>query len=264
MINTELYENIPKDPFSFRISKYEHTGYRFRQHWHEHTELHIILEGSCQLECNGEQITLTKGDCAVINSGELHRGGGGDCLFLCLLLSPSFFGNTCVIFERYIRDPHLFSFLTSLTPVADGEELSVLLEQRGTLHLLMAHLVRHYALRELKGSIYTRHIAKLEKINRAITYIHEHYEKPLTTRKLAETLYMSEGYFCQLFKEVMKQSATEYVNGVRAEKAKHLLTSTSLDISEIAFRCGFSDANYFSRVYKKIYRETPTQTRNKG
>ena len=128
MINTELYENIPKDPFSFRISKYEHTGYRFRQHWHEHTELHIILEGSCQLECNGEQITLTKGDCAVINSGELHRGDGGDCIFLCLLLSPSFFGNTCVIFERCIRDPHLFSFLTSLTPVADGEELSALLE----------------------------------------------------------------------------------------------------------------------------------------
>ena len=143
-------------------------------------------------------------------------------------------------------------------------DLPSVLEGRGAVHLLMAHMIRNHALRELSGSHYARHVAKLEKINRAITYINQNYEKPLSTAQLASIFYMSEGYFCQLFKDVMKQSAIEYLNTVRTEKAEHLLKTTSMSISEIAFYCGFSDANYFSRTYKKIKHESPTETRLKS
>ena len=264
MTDTELYENIPKDPFSLRVSKYAYRGYAFSEHWHEHTEIHLILEGSCRLECNGESIELLAGDCAVINSGELHRGGRGDCVFLCLLLSPSFFGDTYIIFKRLIRDPYVSSLFQEIALLAREGDLSEHLEGRAAVHLLMAHLVRLYTLRELNGALYTRHLAKLGKINRAITYIHQNYEHPITTASLAEKFYMSEGYFCQLFKEVMKQSALDYLNGIRLEKAKHLLRGTDMSVSEIALRCGFSDANYFSRMYKKRYGEAPTQARCKN
>lgn len=260
-----LYENIPRDPFSLRVSKFDRKGYAFREHWHEHTEIHLILKGSCRLNCNGEQIELCEGDCAVINSGELHRGGSGDCVFLCLLLSPTFFSETYIIFDRRIRDAYVSALFPSVAKLAESDTpLPDLLEGRGAVHLLMAHLIRHYTLRELRGSLYARHISKLEKINQAVTYIHEHYKEPLTTSHLAKKFYMSEGYFCQLFRDVMKQSAVDYLNSVRVEKAAHLLTGTDMSISRIALCCGFSDANYFSRVYKKLKKETPTATREKG
>ncbi len=261
MIDTRLYEKLPQDPLAFQVKQYEHTGYAFSEHWHEHTEIHLILEGSCTLDCNGGQSTLRAGDCAVINGGELHRGGRGSCVFLCLLLSPTFLGNTHIIFERVIRDAYVSSLFPKIAELARSTELPSLLEGRGAVHLLMAHLIRNYALREMGGAFYTRHITKLEKLNQAITFINQNYAKPISTAQLAEMLYLSEGYFCQLFKEVMKQSAMEYLNVIRTEKAKHLLKTTDMSIAEIAFCCGFSDANYFSRMYKKVNRESPTQSR---
>ncbi len=100
----ELYEKVPKDPFSMQIQRYENSRYEFSSHWHEHTEVHLILEGECSLYCNGESIPLRCGDCAVINGNELHEGGGGHCMFLCVLISPEFFGNQYILFERKISN----------------------------------------------------------------------------------------------------------------------------------------------------------------
>ena len=185
-------------------------------------------------------------------------------MFFYAFFSPCFFDDTHIIFRHLIRDGYVSSLFSSIEALSGSGALSDVLEGRGAVHLLMAHLVRNHSLRELKGSLYAKHISKLEKVNQVITYIHENYKKPLSTAYLAKEFYMSEGYFCQLFREVMQQSAITYLNSVRMEKAEHLLKSSDMPVSQIALCCGFSDANYFSRTYKKEKGETPTQARLGG
>ena len=261
MIDKNGYEQVPYNPFLPSITKYAHTGYSFSEHWHEHTEIHLILEGTCTLGRGKEKIDLTAGDCAVLNSGELHRGCGGDCVFLCILLSPVFFGSTYAVLEHLIKDPLIEALLPKLASLTPAKDLPSTLEVNAHLYFLLSHLIRKYTKKEMEGSSYASHLARLDKVNRAITYIHQNYEKKISTADLAKLTYLNESYFCQLFKSVMKQSAMEYLTSVRLERAEHLLRESALAVSEISFRCGFSDANYFSRTYKKHRGETPSALR---
>ena len=65
-------------------------------------------------------------------------------------------------------------------------------------------------------------------------------------------------------KSTMKMSTTEFINMVRINKAKELISITDLTSSEIAFKVGFNDSAYFSRVFKKHTGKTTGEYRRKG
>mgnify|MGYP001943253646 FL=1 len=75
---------------------------------------------------------------------------------------------------------------------------------------------------------------------------------------------MSRSHFCRLFKEVTGQTLIEYVNDIRLSKAKAMLQDPNLSITEIALSTGFSDINYFSRLFKKTYQISPSGMRMKN
>lgn len=54
-----------------------------------------------------------------------------------------------------------------------------------------------------------------------------------------------------------------YIEGVRMEKAKEFLKGTEWPVTDIAIRCGYSDSNYFTKVFKKYTGATPRQFREK-
>ena len=86
-------------------------------------------------------------------------------------------------------------------------------------------------------------------------------------RKISEYARMcgvSEGGFYLHFKKHYGKSPVEYRNGIRINTAVSLLTNTDLDISEIALRCGFEDAYYFSRIFKKSVGLSPRGYRRKA
>ncbi len=82
----KLYEKIPHDQFPLRILVYRESDYKFPQHWHEHTELHYIFKGECKLKYGDDVFSLRGGDLAVINGNELHRGIGGSCDYICIII----------------------------------------------------------------------------------------------------------------------------------------------------------------------------------
>ncbi|MEL7534180.1 MAG: helix-turn-helix transcriptional regulator, partial [Bacteroidota bacterium] len=55
-----------------------------------------------------------------------------------------------------------------------------------------------------------------------------------------------------------------FVRKIRLHKAKELLFSTELSVSEIAYDLGFSDPHYFSRAFKKEFGQSPSQVRKEG
>ena len=56
-------------------------------------------------------------------------------------------------------------------------------------------------------------------------------------------------------------TVTDYINLTRVRRSLKMLSSTSLRMPEIAERCGFSDANYYSRTFKRIHGTTPNEYR---
>ncbi len=89
-------------------------------------------------------------------------------------------------------------------------------------------------------------------IKYAVQYIEDHLADPIDFHALAAEAYMSVNYFRTVFKQATGLSPVDYLNRKRIIKSLHLLQSENLPIQEIATLVGIQDANYFSRMFKKI------------
>lgn len=264
MNNIELYEKIPKDRDPVRLFDNKKTFFSFPLHWHENIEMHFIFEGSATLRC-GESVTvLKKGDFAIINSNELHEGLEGNCSYGCIILPPSFFDENYVIFQRCINDEYVCGLVNKIFTSHRNNTPYSSLEIKGYTYLLIVYLIQNYTLENLSGDKYRNHFQKLAKINKAIKFINENYTDNLTTSFLAKMVHLSEGHFCHLFKEVTEKTAKEYILSLRIEKALELLDTTEMTITEICYCCGFSDPNYFTRMFKQITGKLPSKIRSRS
>lgn len=87
------------------------------------------------------------------------------------------------------------------------------------------------------------------------------YSEPLTLKQCADKIFINEKYLGRIFKEQLGKSFHEYLNEVRLQRAKSLLTDTVLSIATIAYECGFSNIPYFNRTFKKRFGATPSYIR---
>ncbi|GHU68331.1 hypothetical protein AGMMS49983_20850 [Clostridia bacterium] len=101
---------------------------------------------------------------------------------------------------------------------------------------------------------------------RAHQYIDEHFTEPLTLNSIADALKISSYYLSHVFKESFGSTIMEYLGKKRIEESRKLLIESDLSVKEIATAVGYSDANYFCRVFKKYSNLTPSNYReaNKG
>ncbi|MGM9683855.1 MAG: helix-turn-helix domain-containing protein [Eubacteriales bacterium] len=263
MKNINLYEQIPKNDFPLTLRIDEYRQFKFRLHWHEHVEIHCIFEGNGIIRLGEEIIELKAGDCAVANGNELHSGIGGECSRGCLIIPPEFFGNNHVIFEHLIQDDNIFSMCSNILECFKDFNNVSSLEIIGHTYLMVCSLIKNYSRINLSEAHHRQYFEKLEKINKAIQFIEENFTNDITTQSLAEMVYVSEGYFCNLFKEVTGKSAKEYIIQLRVKKAMSLLSSSSFSITDVCYMCGFSDPNYFTRVFKKKTGSLPSEFRLK-
>jgi AraC-like DNA-binding protein len=259
--NIELYEQIPENGFPLRLNVNKYKKYKFDSHWHEHVEIHCVFEGSAKLRCGEDVVKLQCGDCAVINGNELHGGAGGECGYWCLIIPPEFFGNNHVIFEHLIKDDRLFEMMKEIFSSHNRTDEVSQLEITGRTYLMIAYLIREHSTKNLSEISQRRYLEKLEKVNKAIQYIEKNFTENLTTESLSHMVHLSEGYFCHLFKEVTGRSSKDYILGLRIKKAEKLLASSGMSVTEVCYTCGFSDPNYFSRIFKQRTGKQPSEYR---
>lgn len=90
--------------------------------------------------------------------------------------------------------------------------------------------------------------------------IEENYGDPsLSVDKIAKQCYLNYSYLCCRFKREENLTINEYLQQFRIQKAKELMSSQNQNITLIAERVGFDDANYFSKCFKKQLGITPSQ-----
>ncbi|WP_377890927.1 helix-turn-helix domain-containing protein [Alkalihalobacillus sp. R86527] len=107
-----------------------------------------------------------------------------------------------------------------------------------------------------------KHGAKGNVVEEAIAYIEEHYhDSKLSLKEVASHVSRNSSYLSHTLSTKYGQSFREVVNSVRIQKAKEMLTGTKETIQSIAYATGFTNPNYFSRVFKEGSGETPGEYR---
>jgi AraC family L-rhamnose operon transcriptional activator RhaR/AraC family L-rhamnose operon regulatory protein RhaS len=87
------------------------------------------------------------------------------------------------------------------------------------------------------------------------------YTEKITLNELAKKSHLSKRHFSRVFQTCIGRSPIDHLIHVRCHKAAELLKATDRTITDIAFDCGFSDSNYFTRCFRNVTGQTPKQHR---
>jgi two-component system response regulator YesN len=99
-------------------------------------------------------------------------------------------------------------------------------------------------------------------IGRAKEYIQRNFTKDISLDSVAQAVSISPYYFSKLFKEETGTNFSDYLTELRINRAKQLLDEDpDRNIKEISIESGYSNPNYFSRIFKKWTGSTPTERR---
>ena len=127
--------------------------------------------------------------------------------------------------------------------------------------VLAVHLLTHY-------STHPGHDCKDRlpryKLNQALNYIQDHLDQQIKLSEIAQLLEISQHYFCRLFKHSMGMAPYQYVLQQRVERAKQLLSQREIEISEVAFQCGFANQSHLTKLFHQFTGTTPRAYREQA
>lgn len=139
-----------------------------------------------------------------------------------------------------------------------SERFAILIERTNTvpklkkLFLLMAD---EYC--DLVTTVSTGQYSPIVK--KAMDYILLNLGNPLPLEHIADHIPINPSHLSRKFKEDTGMTITEFINHKRVDEAKLYLQRGNISVTDVAFMVGFNDLNYFSKVFKKIVSETPSQ-----
>lgn len=238
----------------------------FRLHWHDRVEILRMRKGTLHITFDGNEAVLHSGDAAIFSPRMIHSGIAGEggaaydiVMFdirnfynsteICQTLLPALFDGRAKI-RNVTSEPKIIAAIDALTARLGESSLAVTADVYRFLHLLMKH-----CLIEISSEVPT------DIVRSIIAYLEEHYsEEPDIEQVCAEFGY-SEAHLCRKFKDATGLTPMRYLRIYRLEEAKKQLRNSEGSVSEIAARCGFSDANYFTRCFKHHFGAAPTSMR---
>lgn len=128
---------------------------------------------------------------------------------------------------------------------------------KGLLILLLSALLREFVIYNCKDMPTTMSLA------RAQSFLNHHSDQEVTIKDICAITHMSPHHLIRQFKSAYGITPIQYHQLIRMERAKELIRFTSLTISQIADRLGFSNINAFSRAFKKSQGVSPSFFREK-
>ncbi len=152
----------------------------------------------------------------------------------------------------------IFQKMESIHPSALGRRRSPSPLDRESFHLLEAtnHIV-YYVLQTIAASRANFRTTS-PVIQASLDYIAKKQEESLSVAQVAEKANLSESYFKILFREEVGLPPAEYMLRLKVEAAKVALSEPGCNITEVAYRLGFSSSQYFATVFKRFTNRTPS------
>ena len=131
-------------------------------------------------------------------------------------------------------------------------------ENEAQVSALVPRMIRHYC---LLVQTYSRERYS-GVVRDVLNYVDFHYMEPLNLESLAQKYSVNKNYLSTRFSKEVGMTLTDYINLTRVRRSLKLLSDSSLSMQEVAERVGFTDANYYTRTFKKIHGSTPNEYRH--
>jgi AraC family transcriptional regulator len=100
-----------------------------------------------------------------------------------------------------------------------------------------------------------------EAVERVVAYLHEQYDQPISLADMASVAVLSQFHFARTFREVTGVSPGRFLSAIRLHRAKGLLMSTSLTVTDISYMVGYNSLGTFTSRFTKSVGVTPLQFR---
>lgn len=280
----ELKENKPHGTKEYSYTQYfihkPRRAFHIPVHWHDEVEIIYIKKGNLSIYIGDEKFPAKEGALFFVNTGELHFMESEDLAveYYTLLFPLTFLSFQMEdaleqeIFmplrqkkllmptkiETIEKEAYMANVIRKVIEINEEKQKGYQLKTRILLLELIEEFIREDCLRQADI------ISKTEMQRELLAYIQNHYTEKITLSMLAQEFHLSEKYLSWYFKEHFYISFMQYVSHLRMTKAKHLLYSTELSITEIAFSSGYPSVNFFIRSFKEEHGITPLQYRKQS
>lgn len=140
---------------------------------------------------------------------------------------------------------------------------------RGLFPRLLVHLARRYAEAHASGGDWTLPAAREASpaqeatVAAAVRFLDAHFAEPLRVEQVAASVFLSPDRFTEVFARTMGRTPRDYIRHLRVERARLLLATTGLSVSEVGLSAGFGEAAYFTRVFRAATGMTPREFRRR-
>lgn len=101
-------------------------------------------------------------------------------------------------------------------------------------------------------------------IRKALDYIGFHFAEDISLNLVADFVYLNRDYLSRQFKKEVGVNFSEYLMNLRMQRARQLLETTNLRISDVAMSVGITNLSYFSTVFHKAFGCKPNELRKKS
>ncbi len=125
--------------------------------------------------------------------------------------------------------------------------------------VFLVKLIQKYGLREEAYAFSRSFTARHYK--RVLDFVAQNFGKSILVEDLARQAALSPSHFAQLFKRTIGMSPMQFVTTYRVEQSRKKLAQHDTPLIDIAMSCGFADQAHFSRVFKQVEGQTPSEYR---
>ena len=226
--------------------------------------LFYLKEGEFSLLLNGKKSLIKAGDTVIFDdSQEFIRSVKSKIVFVyikfkvnenCKFICPLPTGK--IEFKDKLR------FISTITEyeksLADDSPLSIYYRQHLLEDILLQAGLEYSGLEKIEKGLPVDDLVRL-----ASEYIDNNINKKFNVQELSKACATNPSTLNFRFRRVLNQSVWEFVVSKRVERAKKLLLTTTYKIGDVAERCGFENAYYFSTAFKKQEGLSPKEFRSK-
>lgn len=226
----------------------------------------VVLNGTGELKYEGEMYRLSAGDCVFIDCRKAYSHSTSENLWSlqwCHFYGPSLpsvyekykeRGGRPVFHPENIKQfTQLFTELYDLTASSDYIRDMRINEKLGALLTILMEQSWHP-----ESITISRKRLELAAVKE---YLDWHYTDKIPLDDLAEHFFINKFYLSKIFKETYGTTVNNYLISKRITRAKQLLRFTDMTVDEVGAAVGMGDANYFSRMFRKVEGISPREYR---
>lgn len=256
----------------------------FLWHWHPEIELTVIQSGEIIYHVNRSVYHLRQGDILFCNANALHSGSmfqKKDCSYLSVTFDPRLiYGfQESIIFKKYV-DPVIHDIGSAAVLFRPDHDRYV------GLHTALQAVIRLF---DRQPAFYEPDMIcqllqiwkvifhccspndpaaayegkELVRIKQILSYLDQNYMNQITLEDISKVINLCPGECSRLFRRYMNVTLFSYLKEYRISRSLDFLAEPGLSVTEVAALSGFSDPNYYTKVFRSIKGCSPRAYRKK-